>query len=874
MKDKGLQDIDYLDDDTDSQGFIDRGVQPTQSIDLKGLMAELDTLGETLSPDLEETPFGKLMEAVPIPVLLLDEGRRITFLNEAVGKISVKYRELKGKECASIFPDGKVGQQVESLVKTVCFNRQIQIIEAIIKIGDSKIWGRVHLQPLRWGSDTSVLMLIEDLTLEKSQLVLQKKMRKELEKRVEDRTADLARINERLQQEVGERKRAEAELITHRNDLEQLVVGRTRELNATIARMKQEVKERKKAESSLRASESRLQLAFNANPGAVSMVSLSDGKYLDVNATFCRFSGYAHDEIIGRTDDELKYWAHSGLRETMIQTLKETGKVNDFEAVFRTKSGKMKVGSLSAEIIELDKQPYILSVVMDITEQKRAERDHNLFAAAIDQVGESVLISDARGFMKYANSAFEAASGYSREEIRGQNIGIIRSTENDQNVLAQLNLSLKEGKPWQGRLVNRRRNGSYYEVETSVIPVSGKSSRAMNFVIVERDARSGASLDGQLGQAMKMQSIATMAAGIANELNDILAASMGYAFLAREKLEPDSPGRHDLDRLIKIGDRTADLAMRLLTFGGMVEEDRHLVDLHPVVHEALGILRHSLPSTVEIKCHIDSQAGLVLASPSQMHRLIMNLCANAVEAMQGSGGTLTVDVGRDVLDAGSPALRLADVRPGAYVKLTIRDTGQGMTDDVTERIFEPYFTTKQGSKASGMGLALVYGIVRGCNGGITVESQPGRGSTFTVYLPECQSGESPAVHRPEPLMRGTERILLVDDEEDSMTAQRRILESAGYHVTATTDPSEAIAAFRASSDGFDLVISDLAMPGMSGLELSAALMQVRPEARIVICAAFCEPFTVSKIRGSGIKDLLMKPVQPSVLCKAVRRALG
>lgn len=563
MKHNGLQDVDYLDDDTDSQGFIDRGVQPTQSIDLKDLVAELDTLGENLDPDLEGTPFGKLMEAVPIPVLLLDEARRITFLNEAVGKISAKYGELKGKECASIFPDGKVGQQVESLVKTVCFNRQIQVIEAIIKIGDSKIWGRVHLQPLRWGSNTSVLAIIEDLTLEKTQLVLQKKMRKELEKRVEDRTADLAKINERLQQEVGERKRAEAELIAHRNNLEQLVVGRTRELNATIARMKQEVKERKKAESSLRASESRLQLAFNANPGAVSMVSLNDGKYLDVNATFCRFSGYAHDEIVGRTDDELKYWAHSGLRETMIQTLRETGKVDDFEAVFRSKSGKMRVGSLSAEIIELDGQPYILSAVMDITEQKRAERDQNLFAAAIDQAAESILISDARGFIKYANSAFEAASGYSREEIHGQSIAVIMSTEGDQNLLAQLNLSLKDGKPWQGRLTNRRRDGSSYKVETSLIPVAGKSSRAMNFVIVEREAGAPGPREGRLEQDPTMQSLATMAAGIAGELNDILAASTGNAHLSKEKLEPDSPVRHDLDRLIKVGERTADLAMRM-----------------------------------------------------------------------------------------------------------------------------------------------------------------------------------------------------------------------------------------------------------------------------------------------------------------------
>ncbi len=698
MPNNDFQDVGYLDEDDVSQGFIDRGAQPTQSIDLKGLVAELDTLGENLrTDDLEETPFGKLMEAVPIPVLLLDEKCIITFLNQAVGKINSKYELLKGKECASLFPDPRVAKHINSLIKTVYFDRQIQVLESVLQIADSKIWGRVHLQPLRWGQDTSVLVLIEDLTLEKTQLALQKKMRKELEKRVDERTRDLAKTNERLQQEIGERKRAESELIKHHHNLEQLVVERTRELNATIARIKQEIKERKKAENSLRSSENRLQLAFHANPGAVSIVSLNDGKYLDVNASFCKFSGYTPEEVIGRTDDELKYWAHSGLRDLMIQALKDVGSVSDFEAVFRSKNGKVRVGSLSAEVIEVDGQPYTLSVVIDVTEQKRAERDQNLFLAAIDTVDESVLICDSRGFIKFANSAFEAASGYSRAELRGQDISMIISPENNQNVLRFMQHSTKNGSPWQGQLMNRNKDGSLYEVEATILPVSGKSSRSLNFVTVERNAN-------QYRQERTLphaKDIGTTAANLALEFNDILAASMGYAYLAREKLDPDNPGRQDLDCLIGIGDRAADLTKRMLTFSGM----------------------------------------------------------------------------------------------------------------------------------------------------------------------------SSAEYSSEPLMRGTERILLVDDEDQVVTVGQRILESAGYEVTGLTDVSEAIAAFQANPAGFDLVISDLSMPSMSGLEFAEALEGVHPDVRVLICTSYCEPSTLFRIVNPCIRDVVLKPVQPNILCKAVRRAL-
>ncbi len=695
------QDLFYVyDDEEASQGFIDRGAEPTQSIDLQGLVAELDTLGAELrTDDLERTPFGKLMEAVPIPIVLLDGDRRITFLNQAVGKISQEYDSLRGKEFASLFPNATIGNRVDSLIKIVYFNRQIQVVEAVVQIGNSRIWGRVHLQPLRWGSETYALALIENLTLEKKQLSLQKKLREELEKRVEERTRDLEKMNERLQQEIAERKRAESELIKHRQNLEHLVVERTRELNSTISRIKMEIQERKKAVSSLRSSEHRFQLAFHANPGAVSIMSLNDGRYLDVNASFCKFSEYTREEVVGRTDEELEYWPHRGLWKSMIQMLKESGSINGLEAVFRTKTGRMRVGSLSAALIDLEGQPHILCVVMDVTDQKRAERDQNLFAAAIDGIEESVLIIDARGFIKFANSAFEKASGYSREELRGQDVSLVKCPDNAQDALGQLNLLTKERKPWQGQLMNRAKDGSKYEVDATILRVSGKSAHSMNFVIVERCDHSGDPKDKEIGRARSDGVSGT--ARLVLELNDILAAQTGYAYLAGQKLQPQAPALQDLERLIRMGDRAADLMDQLLAL------------------------------------------------------------SSSAEAL-------------DSLD---------------------------------------------------------------------------------------------------PRIRGKERILFIDSHPDLEAVERRILESAGYNITALSSVSEALSTFRSNPAGFDLVISDMTLPAMSGLALAEALRNIREDVRVLLCAGRCESLNLAEIKQSCIRDIIFRPCSPGVLFNAVRHAL-
>jgi PAS domain S-box-containing protein len=698
---KQPQEFRFFDDDA-AERFIDRGAEQTQSIDLKALVGELDTLTQELvKDDLGATPFGKLMEAVPIPVMLLDGDRRITFLNQAVGKIAPKYDSLKGKGFASLFRDVHIGDLVESLIKMVLFNRQVQVIESVVQIGDSKIWGRVHLQPIRWGLETSVLALIENLTLEKTQLLVQKKLRKELERRVEERTRDLVSTNERLKQEIVERKRAESELIKHRQNLRQLVVERTRDLNSTITKLKQEIKERKKAESSLRSSQHRLQLAFDANPAAVSIISLNDGKYLDVNAGFSKFSGYQAEDVIGRTDEELKYWVHNELRESIIQTIKESGSTNCFETVFRSKSGKMTVGSLSAKLIDLEGQPYILCVVTDVTDQKRAERDHNLFAAALDSIAESVLISDAGGIIQFANSAFEEASGYSREELRGQDVSLVRSPENDKNTINQLSTLTKKGKPWRGRLINSAKDGSSYEVEAKVLPVFGKSQPSMNFVIVEGPVDSSALYDEHVGQATKTQVSGGSIAGLALELNNIFATQMGYAYLAGKMLDRRTPARQDLERLIATGDRASGLINRLLGMSGAAEQE------YPM----------------------------------------------------------------------------------------------------------------------------------------------------------------------DQLAHGTERILFIEPDEELASVGRRILETAGYTVTALTNVSEAISTFQSNPASFDLVISELTMPIMSGLELVQALNNVREDVRVLLCAGRCEPLKLADIRQACIRDIVFKPFSPSLFCNAVRDAL-
>ncbi|MFC1833355.1 response regulator [Thermodesulfobacteriota bacterium] len=869
-----LKHAGLLEEDDESPQLIDGGLYATETIDLDSLLPELDRLAAKPEPTgVRESSFGKLMEALPIPSLLIDSSRQIVFVNQACEKISPEYDRIQGGPFSSLFPDPKAASQAQSLVEKVFATRKTQIIEGVLKIDKKRIWGRAHLRSLRLGRDGLILTLIEDLTLEKTQLRLQKKLRKELQKRVNERTEELKAINERLQEEIKDRTRAEEELRKHQNQLEDLVAERNTELNTTIKRLKKEIKDRKQVEKSLRASESRFNIAFRSNPGAVSIATLKEGRFVDVNDNFCRSLGYSQDEIIGHTAEELNIWAMLGQYERMMRTLLAEGAIRDLEAVFRKKDGRMIVASVSSEVIDLDRQPHVLSVSMDITERKKSERDRSRMTTAIEQAAESMLITDQRGVIKYVNPAFEAISGYARAEIHGKKMSHIRSPENERGVMSQIKTRLDAGEVWKGRLINRKKSGTRYQVETTISPVKGDSGSTINFVVVERDVTKEGKLEEQLRQSQKMQAIGTLAGGIAHDFNNILMAVMGYIHLAKEQLPESNRLGRDLDQALKAGNRARDLISQILTFSRQAEQERRSLEVGVVFKEALKLLRASIPSTIEIRQSIPANAGSVLADPTQMHQLMMNLCTNAYHAMEGKHGVLTVNLTAEQLDADTVALKFPDTEPGHYMKLSISDTGCGMTTEVLERIFEPYFTTKVPGKGTGMGLAVVHGIVSSHGGQLTVFSEVGVGTTFNVYLPRSDSDAETEQMRESHPPKNSAHILLVDDEEPIVDIEKRVLTALGYTVTGMTDSSEALQALTERPGDFDILIADLMMPKITGLELAEKTAMIRPDLPVILCTGFGEPLAREKVRELGIQDFLMKPIAPSDLGEAVAKIL-
>ncbi|MBM3300062.1 MAG: PAS domain S-box protein, partial [Deltaproteobacteria bacterium] len=660
----------------------------------------------------------------------------------------------------------------------------------------------------------------------KTQLLLHKKLKKELENRVEQRTGELRKTNERLQQEIAERKQAEEELKKHRDHLEELVAERTAEVRESLGRLKREIMERKQMEKSLRSSEHRFNVAFRANPAAVDITTLSEGRYIEVNDSFCRLTGYSREEIIGSTTAEIRHWAKAGHREEMISGLLKNGSVKDFETVFRSKGGRMIVVSLSAEVIDLDGKPHVLTISTDVTDRKRAEADRTRMITAFEQAAETIIIADEKGIIKYVNPAFETACGYARGEVQGKTINLLRSPDNDKNVVESAKQKLGKGEVWRGRLLNKKKDGTHFEVETSISPVKSKTGHIINFVIVERDVTDEARLERQLRQAQKMEAIGTLAGGIAHDFNNILMAMMGYAEMAKRSIFDNAAARQDLEQILLAGRRATDLVKQILTFSRKDEQEKYPVEVHRVFREALTLIRASIPSTIEIRQDIDPTTGPVLADPTQMHQLMMNLCANAYQAMEGSHGVLEVSVQEAALAEDSRELQELSLTPGTYVKLTVSDTGHGISPELMERIFDPYFTTKEAGKGTGLGLAVVLGIVRSHGGAINVKSDPGRGTTFFVYLPRCQPLAEAIPVEGTALVSGTERIMFVDDEEQIAEFGRRVLESLGYQVTAFTDPVKALETARRNPADFDLVITDLMMPNLTGVELAKKLTQI------------------------------------------------
>ena len=380
-------------------------------------------------------------------------------------------------------------------------------------------------------------------------------------------------------------------------------------------------------------------------------------------------------------------------------------------------------------------------------------------------------------------------------------------------------------------------------------------------------------LEAQLRQARKMESLGTLAGGIAHDFNNILAAIVGYAELALMDISRGLPNEERLEQILKSGLRAKKLVQQILSFGRRTDHETKPIQIGAVIKETMKLLRATLPSTIEIIQEVEDRSYTVLADSTQIHQVLMNLCTNAAHAMRERVGVLKVSLKPVCVDENSPAGH-AELSPGAYTRLTVSDTGEGMDIETLGRVFEPFFTTKEIGQGTGMGLAMVHGIVKAHGGAITLHSEPGQGSAFHVYLPLLETEEEKAAPGDaEPLPTGTEHILFVDDEETLADIGQQMLERFGYRVTRRTSSLEALEVFKAEPDKFHLVISDQTMPKMTGLDLAKKILSIRPDIPIIICTGYSSQISAQKAEAMGVKRVLLKPLVVRETASAIREVL-
>ncbi|EMS79938.1 hybrid sensor histidine kinase/response regulator [Desulfotignum phosphitoxidans] len=640
----------------------------------------------------------------------------------------------------------------------------------------------------------------------------------------------------------------------------------------------------------LEQKEERLNMALEASRDGLWDWNIQTGEVY-FSPRYYTMLGYEPNEL-PQTYDTWAGLLHPDDREAAEKSILDhiEKEFSPFEQEFRmkTRSGKWKWILGRGKVFSVDEKGRPVRIVGTHTDisrlkavirQARETRERYRNIIEVSPVGIAV---HAGGKVVFSNRAgADILGALSPDDLTGKPIHEIIHPDNLDAAKARIQ-RMMAGEPGLYPVEDRyvRLDGTPIDVMVMATAISFQGAPAVQVVVQDitekkRTEKELQQAETRLRQVQKLEAIGSLAGGIAHDFNNILSAIIGYAQLAIDRLPKDSPVQADLEQVYKGGERAKALVMQILAFSRQQEQSEIPIQIGPIVKEAVKFLQSTLPSSIDIQQQIAPDAGMVLADPTRIHQVLMNLCTNAAHAMDRAGGTLTVTLAGIILDPESAAA-LPDLLPGKYLKLTVADTGHGIAPQTLPRIFDPYFTTKRRSQGTGLGLATVHGIIKSCGGGITVSSTPGQGTTFHLYFPVMGDPVKPVPEKPAPATAAGNHacILFVDDEPPIANLGKRLLEHLGYQAEARTDPLEALALIKADPGRFDLVITDLTMPGMSGDNLASELTKIRPNLPVIMCSGFSRDMTKAAAEAAGIKAFVLKPILKDNLAAVIRQVLA
>ncbi len=607
----------------------------------------------------------------------------------------------------------------------------------------------------------------------------------------------------------------------------------------------------------------------------------TEGRFLFVSPSYCRFFGLSASELLGRRFMPLVHEDDRDVTAKAMEALYRPPHTAYLEQRALTQDGFRWLAWADTAVLDDNGEvAAIIAVGRDITEQKQTasalKESRDLFDSFMSHSPALAFIKDDDGRYVYTNLAYTHVFN----EAPGYRIG---KTDHDlwpekvaQSLVAN-DRQVLEGK----RILNTietievQGRAQYYMVSKFPLLKEGQPHflGGIAFDITDRiqAEQTKQELELRLLQAQKMEAIGTLAGGIAHDFNNILSAIMGFTEMVLEDLTPDALPADNLTKVLEASERARDLVKQILTFSRQEEVAPQPVQPKIVIYEVLRLLRASLPTSIRIEERVGS-SGVVMADPVQIHQLVMNLCANARDAMEKGEGTITIELEDEQLDTVFTQ-RYPQLHPGAHVRLTVTDTGRGIPQDIADRVFDPFFTTKREDRGTGMGLAVVHGIVDRLGGVVTMESECGRGAAFTIYLPAVAGDSSEAPLSPPPTGQGGARILFVDDEPLQVDLAIQMLGRMGYRVTAFDRSEEALAAFCHRPDAFDLVITDMTMPEMTGDRLAREILAIRPDVPVILCTGYSEQISEEKAAALGLKGFAMKPLIMADLNTLIQEAL-